>query len=212
MLLAVLCLCGVARGAEWKSEALNCFLRVPDEDGWRITEQPPVAGAVASVTAQDAGGVRRAALLIWKLPYRRTAIGPEFIKDFEHAFFRPPLEKLSGRTRSVQGIPAYEAVGVAQKDGQASYSLACVVLANGHAYRLDVVAAGVDVRSDEKAMRVVHGFGFIRPPQALGAQDPAVAARQRTTGVVLFLIGVIVLIFVLKLSRRRRMLGRSGKP
>ncbi len=188
--------------AEWRSPTYNCVIRAPEEDGWQISEKSPLPDCVVTLTADD-GDVKRAAhLMVWKLTTGKERLDRQFVRDFDAEFFKPPVRRLETERVLVKGVPAYQALGVAAQAGRETYVFTCVMLTGGYAYRLDIVTQGVDVRTDDKALRLLDGFGFIQPPPP--QKDPGAESNRRLYGGFGLVVGVIILIAATRMIRRRR--------
>jgi hypothetical protein len=214
--LAVLCAAAPAlRAEEWRSPAYNCAIQIPAQDGWQVTEKSPLPDCVVTLTNEDEGGKRNACLLVWKLPDAEATLDRQFLRDFQGAFFKPPLKKLEGTRILVDGVPGYEAVGVVRQEEKDTYNFTRVMLANGYAYRFDVVTEGVDVREDAKAGRLLAGFHFIEPPPP--QKDPGAKSKQQIANVIYVLLGILIVVAATKMFWRRRSLkglrgfNRNGK-
>ncbi|MBN1809101.1 MAG: hypothetical protein JW909_08525 [Planctomycetes bacterium] len=171
ILLAVLLLPGPARALEWRSERYNCVIVLPDGSGWQPMDDSEKPRPYAFM-ARNLQAAATFSVLVANRSDRFPVLDEEYIARFEKGALGNGGEKLSGRTFSFRGVPAYQLAVRPPTEGFETRMVGLVFMAGDYTYSLNVFLAG-DNPDAARCDEFFESFNFIQPP------DPAVPAVQK---------------------------------
>jgi hypothetical protein len=180
----------VAYAKELKSDELNYTIIVPD--GWTITFQTSAGFSIAS---QD----RKKTMTLLIREANFATLDSNSVAAIEQDFIKAGCTKVSSKSFSIDGIPAYEIVQSIGKVPFTSSYVDHVIIANKKLYNLEALHIGGDATQDSDVQEVLANFHFLQPPKPPSSSS---FGRFGFLGITLAGIATVVIVFLVIRNRK----------
>lgn len=187
-------LVSLAEASELKSDELNYIIKVPDH--WAVDFQNSAGFSIVSADHK-----KSVTLLVHNVG--SAVEDSNFSAEFERGLRRAGSHQVSSKSFTVDGVPAYETV---QSVGKAPYASSYIVhsmTANRKLYQLQAMHSGGDVTRDVDIQEALTSFHFLRPL----IPSPPSGSKSGSPGLKLAMLGVIIVVLIFGILRRRARIG-----